>query len=105
MQKCRCGRYDVWNGISWQGHYCDYKESPPKQQEKREQRRPDKPADNSGAQSEVSASPLSGCLGCLGLLVIIGAVWGIDGFSYILKAVIAVVMVTAQELVIWIESR
>lgn len=105
MEKCRCGRYDTWNGISWAGHNCDYKESRPRQQEKQKQRRPNEPTDDVDSPADASTSRLGGCLGCVGLLVIIGAIWGIDGFGYLLKAVIAVVLVTFEELGGWIESH
>ncbi|MGW3949427.1 hypothetical protein ACWEKM_00305 [Streptomyces sp. NPDC004752] len=101
-KRCRCGRYGVWNGISWDDHDCDYKESGPERREK--QRRRSKPSDEMGSSADASTRQQSGCLGCLGLLVIIAIIWGTDGFAYLLKVVIAVVTVTFQALSSWIEG-
>jgi hypothetical protein len=93
-ERCRCGRYGVWNGISWSDHDCDYRESEPEPRD----RRNNKPSPDAEDSTDAGARQQGGCLGCLGLLVIIAIIWGTDGFTYILKVPIAVVMVTFQAL-------
>jgi hypothetical protein len=92
---CRCGRDGFWSGESW-NHDCAFRYEKPRQRKEPQQQRDE--SSDAGSSAETGTPGSSGGLGCIVLLVVIGFIWGADGFVYLLKVPIALLLMAFHAL-------